>query len=396
MKLIDRIARGRAGAAKKAGNRRGARAKRPGGAFFLFTARHGVYMAIALAIAAAFWFYHARSASVAAQKNAAPPSSAARQTQNPDKDAAPLARLTALLGPLPKPAKAYRLAAILPYYGEEYWQVLARGMQSRAMELGLSIEMPAAASPGDEKGELNLAMRELDRGCDALLLAPVSAAALAPAVARARAARIPVLCVGQAEPVDGVPRIGPSQFETGVRAAACLLEQFPKGGKIVVLAGDLAPSALSARALGMSERLAGSKITVAETAMAGPVAAEAMAAFRDVLSRRPDLAGVYCASDALALAAAQVLAEPGQTGKTAPAGKPRLIGTGGESRAYDAIRQGALGATIDFFAYINGQAAVDGAVRLLAGQSLPALVATPQNCVTAKNLDNPLPAGSGN
>jgi len=288
---------------------------------------------------------------------------------------------------LPKPAKAYRLVAILPYYGEEYWQVLARGMQSRAMELGVSIEMPAAASPADTKGELDLAMRELDRGCDALLLAPISAAALAPAVARAKAAGIPVLGLGQSEPIASVPLIGPSQYETGVRAAEYFLGQLPKGAKILLLAGDLAPLALRERTQGLTDRLAGSKISVADTVQGGSTPAATMAAVKDVLAKLPDLAGVYCTSDALALTAAQALAQAGKSQTV------RLVGSGGESRAYDAIRQGELAATIDFFAYINGQAAVDGALRLLAGQILPQRITTPQNGVTAQNLNNPLPAG---
>jgi len=400
MKLIEFIARGRSAGSRRAAANRRPRSNRPAGLPAWLKSRYGAWAVLAVAVAAVAVILSCGgreapdskakdkpgAASVTAVQAVANP---ARASQNPDKDALPLAQLAARLGPVPKPAKAYRLAAILPYYGEEYWQVLARGMQSRAMELGVAIEMPAATSAADTQGELDLAMRMLERGCDALLLAPISAAALAPAVAKAKAAHIPVLCLGQGDPIPAAPLIGPSQYETGVRAAECFLRQAPAGGKILVISGDLPPAALRSRLAGLTETLAGAKAGVSDVIQGGLAPAETMAAFRDVLARRPELAGVYCTSDALALAAAQTLTETGK-GRGV-----RIVGSGGESRAYDAVRQGALTATIDFFAYINGQAAVDGALRLLAGQTLPAMIATPQNLITAKNLDNPLPAGSG-
>jgi ribose transport system substrate-binding protein len=403
MKLTTFIARGRGAANRRAAAGQRPRNRRAGRAFFLFTPRHGFWALILVAAAAALWSFGGREGAKNQDQAAAPTAAlagkpgavsstgatGARAAHNPDANAVPLAQLAARLGPLPRAAKAYRLAAILPYYGDEYWQILARGMQARAMELGVSIEMPAAASAADTQGELDLAMRELDRGCDALLLAPISAAALAPAVARANAARIPVLCLGEAEPIEAVPLIGPSQYETGARAAAYFLEQFPKGAKILLLAGDLSPVAARARALGLTESLAGSKIRIAETLAAGPTPAETVSAFTQALSKHPDVAGVYCTNDVLAVAVAQALAASGR------ARAVRVVGSGGESRAYDAIREDDMAATIDPFAYINGQAAVDGALRLLAGQILPPMVATPQNCITAHNLNDPLPAGAG-
>jgi ribose transport system substrate-binding protein len=403
MKLIDFIARGRGTRNRRAAGGPRSRNKRTGSAFFLFTPRNGLWALLLIAATAAIWSFGGRDASKSKETTAAPAiaaaigmtgttgamgATAARPAQNPDKDALPLAQMAAKLGPLPKPAKAYHLAAILPYYGDEYWQILARGMQSRAMELGISIEMPAAASPADTQGELNLAMRELDRGCDALLLAPANAAALAPAVARAKAAHVPVLCLGEAEPIASVPLIGPSQYETGARAAQYFLEQFPKGAKILVVAGDLSPIALRMRLQGLTEALARSKVSIADTVQAGATPAETVAAFNQILTRHPDITGVYCTGDALALAVAQALASAGK------AHAVRVVGSGGESRAYDAIREDDMAATVDPFAYINGQAAVDGAVRLLAGQILPPMIATPQNCITIHNLNDPLPAGA--
>ncbi len=72
--------------------------------------------------------------------------------------------------------------------------------------------------------------------------------------------------------------------------------------------------------------------------------------------------------------------------------RPVVLGTDGIGAAYDSIKAGEMTGTVDSFPYLTGQTAVEVALRLLEGQDLPRAVYSPQNLITAENVDNPMPA----
>ena len=60
-----------------------------------------------------------------------------------------------------------------------------------------------------------------------------------------------------------------------------------------------------------------------------------------------------------------------------------VFGTDGISDAYASIRAGDLTGTVDSFPVLTGEVAMEVALRLMAGQDLPRVVATPQALITA-------------
>ena len=64
-----------------------------------------------------------------------------------------------------------------------------------------------------------------------------------------------------------------------------------------------------------------------------------------------------------------------------------VFGTDGISDAYAAIRAGDLTGTVDSFPVLTGEVAMEVALRFLAGQKLPRVVATPQALITKDNVE---------
>ena len=64
-----------------------------------------------------------------------------------------------------------------------------------------------------------------------------------------------------------------------------------------------------------------------------------------------------------------------------------VFGTDGISDAYAAIRAGDLTGTVDSFPVLTGEIAIEVALRLVAGQKLPRVVATPQALITKDNVE---------
>lgn len=70
-----------------------------------------------------------------------------------------------------------------------------------------------------------------------------------------------------------------------------------------------------------------------------------------------------------------------------------MFGTDGISDAYASIKAGELTGTVDSFPVLTGEVALEAALRLVAGQKLPRVVATPQALITADNLSRYQGAG---
>ena len=67
-------------------------------------------------------------------------------------------------------------------------------------------------------------------------------------------------------------------------------------------------------------------------------------------------------------------------------GEIAVIGTDGISDAYASIEAGELTGTIDSFPVLTGEIAMEVALRLVNGDDLPRVVATPQALITSDNI----------
>jgi len=69
------------------------------------------------------------------------------------------------------------------------------------------------------------------------------------------------------------------------------------------------------------------------------------------------------------------------------AGNVVVFGTDGISDAYASIRAGELTGTVDSFPVLTGEVALEAALRIVARQNLPRVVATPQALITKDNVE---------
>ncbi|TIN69476.1 MAG: ABC transporter substrate-binding protein, partial [Mesorhizobium sp.] len=108
----------------------------------------------------------------------------------------------------------------------------------------------------------------------------------------------------------------------------------------------------------------------------------------NILQQHPDLIGFYANNDGMALGIVEAVKAAGLQDKVA------VFGTDGISDAYASIRAGELTGTVDSFPVLTGEVALETALRLVAGQKLPRVVATPQALITKDNADRYSGAGA--
>jgi len=272
--------------------------------------------------------------------------------------------------------KPYRFGVIMKFLGNQYWQLLANGMHKRARDLGIPLDVQAAATESDPEGQLERMMHMLGKGYDAILISPQTDKNLMPAVTLARRKGILLVNVDDAVLEDAEHFVGPKQYENGERAAAHLMKRFPAGGKVALVRGIEGVYAVNQRSAGLIDALKDSRFQVVVQVNGDWDLQKAMNAAQAVLKEHPDLVAFYCNNDIMALGVVMAVKRAGLQGKV------EVIGTDGIEPAYASIERGELTATVDSYPFETGIVAVEVALRLLEGQTLPRVIFSPQKLVT--------------
>lgn len=248
--------------------------------------------------------------------------------------------------------------------------------------MGLTFVYQAGANEGDQMGQLSIAEDLINQSFAALLVSPQTDANLVPAVEEAKAKGIVVLNVNDAVIPTAEHHVGNVQKGSGVDVAKWFITNRPDGGKVAVIEGQPGVYAAGQRTAGFTETIkADAKFTVVASVPANWSREEAFNAATTILQQYPDLIGFYANNDGMALGVVEAVKAAGKQKQVA------VFGTDGISDAYAAIKSGDLTGTVDSFPVLTGEIAIEVALRLIAGQKLPRVVATPQALITKDNVD---------
>ena len=290
--------------------------------------------------------------------------------------------IEATFGPVPAAPEGSQIGGVSKTLTNEYWRSLGEGYQHVADAQGIEFTYQAAQSEGDQLGQLSIAENLITQGFDALLVSPQTDANLAPAVEAAVAAGIPVLNVNDAVIPTAANYVGNVQKDNGARVAQWFIDNAPEGGKVAVIEGQAGVFAAGQRTAGFTETIeAAGNFEVVASVPADWSRERAYEATATILQQNPDLIGIYANNDGMALGAIEAVKAAGLQDQVS------VFGTDGISDAYASIRAGDLTGTVDSFPVLTGEIAMEVALRLMAGQDLPRVVATPQALITAENVE---------
>ncbi len=289
-------------------------------------------------------------------------------------------QLVKKFGPVPKAPANTRVGGVMKALSNEYWQLLKQGYEKGAKLYGVTVDAQAPSNESDQIGQLSMMNTMMARGYQAFLLSPQSDANLLPGVQRAKDKKLLAINVNDALVATTPYFVGNIQRQNGVSVAEYLIKHLPNGGKVAVIEGQPGVYAAGQRTGGFKDALAKSrKFSIVASVPANWDRQQAFNTARDLLRKTPDLAAFYCNNDTMALGVVEAVKSAGRLGKTL------VFGTDGIGAAYDSIKKGELTGTVDSFPVLTGQVAVEVTVRLLAGQKLPRVIATPQALVTKAN-----------
>lgn len=263
-------------------------------------------------------------------------------------------------------------------------KVYAKGIQEMAEQSGAEIiELDGEWDPQKQSDQMSSL---ISQGVDAIVLNPVDGKSIIPVVKKAYEAGIPV--VMGAMDIDESGReyvasfVGPDDLSVGESAGEIMMKALPDGGKVAIVEGTAGTSPQINRTGGFENAVAGSNIEIVAKLPADYDKAKAMAVAEDLLTKYPDLAGIWVHDDPMAVGVVQAMKAQGLTGADV-----KVVSYGGSKEGADLVKAGDTVATAVQPLVEEGRKSLAVALMVTNGQEVEAWYKDTIVPLTAENVD---------
>ncbi|SCM76066.1 Monosaccharide-transporting ATPase [uncultured Pleomorphomonas sp.] len=245
------------------------------------------------------------------------------------------------------------------------------------------LEIITVDAKGDAATQVSQIQDLLAQNIDALIYIPAGATAASVPVKAAKAAGVPVINVDRnAEGAPGDTFIATNSVESAKNLCDYIGKQTGGKGEMLIIHGQKGTTPEVDRTKGCAEALQAYPDikVVGELWSEGWHQDEGFKLTQDLLQTNPDVSIIWGQADALALGAAQAV-------KVAHPDHPILVaGFDGDTAALVALRDGVFDVTVTQQTQKMGRLAVDSAIALVKGETVPAEQLQPATLTTKDNV----------
>jgi len=282
------------------------------------------------------------------------------------------------------PGADLSIGATLPHFKDPYWIAEAWGVQRRADELGVQVEITNAGGYGETTTQVRQIEDFITQGVDILIVGAVDQTGVAPVIDQAWDQGIPVIYTNS---------IADSKIQTGTYTYDCLVGEVQAeyisdqqaDAKIVMFTGPPGVAWPAARSDCFKAKIAelapDAEILTEEFHDMDP--AVILETMEDILQTFPEIDFVYNNTDLQAKGAVNALRAAGY----AP-GEVKVTTLTLGREAFGLMEDGWIDMALAERPVLQGALAVDIAVRLLAGDSIPALWVVDHPLYSTETLDD--------
>jgi ribose transport system substrate-binding protein len=283
-----------------------------------------------------------------------------------------------------------RIPVIVKATTSQFWATVFDGAREAGKVLGVKIETLGAASETDAAGEVGITENAIATKPTAIVIAATNAAALAGPIGKATDAGIPVIMIDSAANTDKFATFLATNNVTGGQRAAdemasCIKERTGKQeGKVAYLTALAGAQSLNDRDKGFVEQLKKYPgLTIADHRVGNNDASKALADTEDLLTRTPDLVGIFADNELEGDGAGTAVADKKLGDKLC------LVAFDTSDQEVKFLRNGVIDGLIVQNPYMMGYAGVWYALAAAHGTVLPKFVDSGVHVVTKKNIDSP-------
>ncbi len=282
----------------------------------------------------------------------------------------------AKLGEVSKSSKPIQVGAVIITMANPFWVTVKDGYENAGKELGIKMDVQAAPQENSVAAQLDVLENMVAKGYNAIVAHSITRHNLIPGLVKATQKGIPVITdsirvdmkaavEAGAKPID----IALVDFHAqGKIGGTYLAEKIASkgGGKVAIIEGLPGAPQSEARRDGAKEAFGGfSSIQVVSVQPANWDRQKAYDVATNLLQAHPDLKGIMCANDVMALAAVEAVEARGKKDEVL------VVGVDFIAQAKEAITQGRLAASVAQAPFIIGELCARAAVKAALGQSVP-------------------------
>ncbi|HOE12718.1 MAG TPA: sugar ABC transporter substrate-binding protein [bacterium] len=246
-------------------------------------------------------------------------------------------------------AKSYRIALVMKAVTNPFFHAMEEGAKTEAEKLGVTLLPASVERETDIDRQIGLVEDFIVKQVDAIVIAPASSQGLVPVLKRAQSEGIYVVNIDNPLDKDAMkqqeftcPFVGSDNQLGACIATHALVAKMGAVGEIAMLEGIPGVTNAELRKAGflsVIQPVPGIKLVASQTA--NWETEQAFNVTSNILTAHPNLRGIFCANDNMALGAIAALEAGGKTGEVAVTAYDNL------EAAREAILEGKMFATIE-------------------------------------------------
>ncbi len=278
--------------------------------------------------------------------------------------------------------KKIKIGATMLSMQKEFIVNIADEMQKKADELG--VELIIVDAEGSALKQIEQVESFIAQKVDVIILNPIEFEASSPAVAKALAAKIPIINVNSATKATPTAFVGSNDVESAQIAMKYIAEKLGGKGNLVMIQGLMGQAAQLQREEGSKEVLKQfPNLNLLSQQTAEWDRAKGMDLMQNWIQSYGDkINAVFAHNDEMGLGAVKALQAAGMKDKVL------VISVDAIKDALQSVQKGELNATVFQNAKQQGAGAIETAVKIVKKQAFEKEVLIPFELVTKDNVDS--------
>jgi ribose transport system substrate-binding protein len=282
--------------------------------------------------------------------------------------------------------KPYEVTLILKDSTSAGWRYLSAAAIKTGKELGMNVTEISPLKTQDAEEQLKIFEDQIEKGVDAIIIAPVDSAGIVPAIEKAKKAGIPVFTTNTRAFVknatDVVTFVGIENKQGGYDIAKYMFSLFGASEKInlIIIDGNRTGQTTIDRIAGIEKAIAeDSRVTVLDIQEAKFARALAQSTMENFLVKYANINLVIALNDEMAIGSYNAIKAAGRTAEM------RISGFDAAPEGLQAILANQILATLNQDLPGQGSEAVKAVKAFLDGKPVDAWIKTGGQTVTLKN-----------
>ncbi|MFM0237174.1 substrate-binding domain-containing protein [Paraburkholderia phytofirmans] len=290
------------------------------------------------------------------------------------------------------PGGKLKIALVLKSLGDPFTIAMASAAQNYQQHYASQFDLTVrgTATESDTTGQIRMVEEMIKAKMNAIVIAPTDSKALTAVVARAIKAGVIVVSIDN--PLDeafqdaagiSVPFVGPNNRKGAQQVSNYLAERLKTGDQVGVIEGSSADRNAQQRTDGCRDAMNAAGINIVAVQTGDWEYGKGRDAASKMLSEHPQIRGLMCGNDNMAMGAVDAIRDAGRTGGV------YVTGYNDIDAIKPLIADGRVLATINQFAARQAVFGVDVALKAVTEQrkqsELSSVIETPLQLVTAAN-----------